>query len=762
MTDGGHGTLMRRGIRQPYKEMPCVGGYIDGGAEIGDGNRRIFAGEDSNWGNRRIAIVRTSDSREESFEKLGAHSTWLKWAEPTAEALRQACLAQESRITLGAPELPSAVITRLSVSNSRFMGPVDLDLNPQYNALIGGRGTGKSTCLEYLRWALCDQQRAKDTEGSEPLDHAARRDRLIEQTLKPVEGQVEVQFLLSGTPHLVRRYASSGEVLLKVGESELAPATPEDIQSLLPIEAYSQRQLSSIGVRESELTRFVTAPLRSQLDAAGVGTDQIAVKIRESHARRSRFRDLKRDITQQAFRRQSIDQRVLAIREELQGLSAEDRQTLDDKPRFDRTIQLRDSWLTRLEQAATASSRAQQQITAAKQALQPLPEPADIAEPELTFELATEIETVLEEAVEGATRVTEALEAANAPETATTKALDALGVKADEFAQEYEAARGRSTAEQSKVNQLAALEGEQSALAATLDAKENEAAGYGDVEQQHETLLAEWRSAHQKASDMIEAQCGELTSLSDGRIRASLRTAAGMEEVAARFKEAIKGSNVRSAKIDDFFDRITSADDPLAALHQALDELDRIAVAVHDDTELSDPTTALSAFSQTDLKQAGKKISASDILELSLRAPRDIPTFEYQTKEGEYIAFVDASAGQQATALLHVLLNQEGPPLVIDQPEDDLDSQVVLDVVSQIWHAKTRRQLIFASHNANLVVNGDAELVACCDYRTSGDHSGGRIKYSGAIDVKKVRDEITTVMEGGERAFKLRKDKYGF
>jgi type III restriction enzyme len=60
------------------------------------------------------------------------------------------------------------------------------------------------------------------------------------------------------------------------------------------------------------------------------------------------------------------------------------------------------------------------------------------------------------------------------------------------------------------------------------------------------------------------------------------------------------------------------------------------------------------------------------------------------------------------------------------------------------------------------VVNGDAELVACCDYRAANDQSGGRIKFEGAIDVPNVRKEITTVMEGGEKAFRLRKEKYGF
>lgn len=140
----------------------------------------------------------------------------------------------------------------------------------------------------------------------------------------------------------------------------------------------------------------------------------------------------------------------------------------------------------------------------------------------------------------------------------------------------------------------------------------------------------------------------------------------------------------------------------------------------------------------------------------------DHPVFRYCAKEGKDIAFHDASAGQQATALLRVLLNQAGPPLLIDQPEDDLDSQVIQEVVELIWQAKVKRQLIFSSHNANLVVNGDAELVACFNYRTVGDHSSGHIDLEGAIDVPKVRDRITTVMEGGEKAFKLRKAKYGF
>jgi type III restriction enzyme len=151
-------------------------------------------------------------------------------------------------------------------------------------------------------------------------------------------------------------------------------------------------------------------------------------------------------------------------------------------------------------------------------------------------------------------------------------------------------------------------------------------------------------------------------------------------------------------------------------------------------------------------------------LELSVSELEFNPVFQYCTNKetSEYMDFIDASAGQQATALLTVLLNQEGAPLIIDQPEDDVDSKMSPDIVQQIWKAKNRRQLIFASHNANFVVNGDAELVICCDYVRSGSQTGGQIKASGAIDNLKIREEITTVTEGGKLAFKLRMEKYGF
>ena len=174
------------------------------------------------------------------------------------------------------------------------------------------------------------------------------------------------------------------------------------------------------------------------------------------------------------------------------------------------------------------------------------------------------------------------------------------------------------------------------------------------------------------------------------------------------------------------------------------------------------PRLAACGLTASEQDRLAGRLKSEEWLALSLTPIKSVPVFEYRSREGEHIPFRNASAGQQATALLKTLLNQVGPPLIIDQPEEDLNNPVMLEIVGRVWEAKQNRQLIFASHNANLVVNGDAELVAWCDYRIAGDQSRGTIAGEGAIDITTVREAIKKIMEGGEAAFHLRKEKYGF
>ena len=167
-------------------------------AERVRGNQAIVEGKNKDYGNKPIAVFQTSDNRHRDFSELGKRVTWVKWAQPTAEALRQACLARSSRVSHVEPRLPAIQITRIEVSNSKFLGPIVLDFNPQYNAIIGSRGTGKSTILEYIRWALCDQPPKSENGGDELADFQKRRQKLIEGTLLPLDAVIDVPFLLNG------------------------------------------------------------------------------------------------------------------------------------------------------------------------------------------------------------------------------------------------------------------------------------------------------------------------------------------------------------------------------------------------------------------------------------------------------------------------------------------------------------------------------------------------------------------------------------
>ena len=123
------------------------------------------------------------------------------------------------------------------------------------------------------------------------------------------------------------------------------------------------------------------------------------------------------------------------------------------------------------------------------------------------------------------------------------------------------------------------------------------------------------------------------------------------------------------------------------------------------------------------------------------------------------ISFDKASDGQRAAALLFLLLEQPSGPLIIDQPEGDLDNRIIAELTEKLHHAKERRQLVFASHNANLVVNGSAELVGQLDVNDTGER---QFACTGAIDRPEVCEVITSTMEGGEKAFRDRQEKYGY
>ena len=131
------------------------------------------------------------------------------------------------------------------------------------------------------------------------------------------------------------------------------------------------------------------------------------------------------------------------------------------------------------------------------------------------------------------------------------------------------------------------------------------------------------------------------------------------------------------------------------------------------------------------------------------------PILKYKGKNLDKI-----SIGQKGTVYLKMKLATEAfsKPIVFDQPEDDLDNQFIIkELVDLFKELKKYRQVIIITHNANLVINADAEQVIIAK------NDNERLKYScGSLENSNINKQICEILEGGKEAFEKREQKYNF
>lgn len=149
--------------------------------------------------------------------------------------------------------------------------------------------------------------------------------------------------------------------------------------------------------------------------------------------------------------------------------------------------------------------------------------------------------------------------------------------------------------------------------------------------------------------------------------------------------------------------------------------------------------------------------------EIALLLEENLPNLQFTIKwcsedKKEYKPLEECSIGERSTAVLSIILVSGTNPLIIDQPEDDLDHNYLYKPLSKkiIREVKKRRQLIFATHNSNIVINGDSEEVLVLQSKT---HQKGSINVT-TIENKEKRQYLTMILEGGDEAFKKREKRY--
>jgi type III restriction enzyme len=346
--------------------------------------------------------------------------------------------------------------------------------------------------------------------------------------------------------------------------------------------------------------------------------------------------------------------------------------------------------------------------------------------------------------------------------------LEEWNQKKSTFELAYEQAKSKSQSSQQQLTEIQNIEKRLSEISKIISDRKLLLKEIGNPEVDFLLQWDNWKKYHTEKILLLNGQAIKFTELSKNLIKAEVTKSINLQPLKSQLKNIFEGTRIREERIDSIVETIKQSLDPIKEYTSILEEFRLMAeLKVSEDKTLTIPETPIltnCGFSGDHKSKLCGKITTDDWLRLSVNELEFNPEFYYTTNNqlGDVIPFREASAGQQATALLTVLLNQPGIPLLIDQPEDDIDNRAIDQIIKNIWDAKKKRQLIFTSHNANLVVNGDAELVICCDYKDSTSQTRGIIKEEGAIDKKVVRNEITAVMEGGEKAFKLRKDKYGF
>ena len=144
-----------------------------------------------------------------------------------------------------------------------------------------------------------------------------------------------------------------------------------------------------------------------------------------------------------------------------------------------------------------------------------------------------------------------------------------------------------------------------------------------------------------------------------------------------------------------------------------------------------------------------KGLPNESLIDLQLWFPEDALQITY----GENSKKIrEGSPGQKSAALLTFILAHGDEPLLLDQPEDDLDNDLIYSLIVQAIKAtKTKRQIIVVTHNANIVVNGDSEMVHCLNVANGQSHLA-----SDSLQSEAIRQRICDTMEGGSKAFEQR------
>lgn len=679
-----------------------------------------------------IALLNAKDVAKPEELADPSATCWIKMTRPSFESFLTAFKDPQSRIHLG--PVPVAHYSRFEQLriHGGYLDGVSITLAAHLNAVIGGRGTGKSTLIEFLRYVLDIPPRAT----------SARRqhDEVVKFNLG-AGGRIELD--LFSKAQNGRRYTVSrryGEPpVVKDDAGQVSTLQPRD---LLPrVEIYGQNEILELARDTASQTAILNRFLPSGASTAGE-LSAVAKRLAENRSHLLAAAQQKDELQAQVARLPKLTEQV----QQFKSLGLEDKLALVPKLERERQLAARVSEeVARVAQGlATLQDSLPDTAFLSDKALEGLPH-ADIlvrmrtALDGLTQEIVTQLA-----ALGNLHQDTSASTLAQQSELKTQ--LDAEAAALEKVFAGLPAFAGKPGRDVGRAYQALLREIEtirpSEARVSTIDKLLTE------LETQRRNLLEAFAQLRDDRTSALNKAVKRLNRKLDGKLRLNLKVGAQRKTLKA-FLLQVPGLGERKlAWIDD-----SGADLTIAALVKAIREGEGDIKALAFDWGMQN--SVVEALARLDRGQV------LELEEIDLQERTEIELNIVHEGDALFKPLKQLSTGQQCTAILHLLLLENDDPLVMDQPEDNLDNAFIAErIVTQLRSAKTERQFLFATHNANIPVFGDAEWIGILS--SDGSQAHMPAEAQGSIDVPSIRGRVADILEGGREAFSQRKEKYGF
>lgn len=609
-----------------------------------------------------------------------------------------------------------------------FLDGLRVDFDDNLNCVIGGRGTGKTTLIELLRWTL--DQMPTTTSGLRK-----NIEKLVQGNLGSGVVEVEIQ-TDSGLRYSVRR-SSSGSAMVM---NEAGDPVEIDIArgTIFSAEVYSQSQIEEIANDPLFQLKLIDKFISDELKDI---EEKLANLVRELGLNGTELLKLRSEVA-------TLKEKVSTLPEITEKLKTYKTAEGDEQGKALRTAgeekALRDRERRAVERLRVFFGETAERLREAKSGLTgTVDESIDKAMLEgpngvllqSTRDLAETAAQKIDQAVDRA--------AAIADETAgkfvqRASELSTLHLKQEKAYQDLLALRekekGQASERDKLLRQQSELQEEQKRLA-----KRRE--DLAKKEQARATTLRRLSDLRDARFRQRLAVAQRLTSQLGPTIQVEIEQYGNTDSYRDILLDIMKGAGFKYTQIvEHAVERIPPPE--LAAIVQRGD-----VQALADHLELD--ADRANRF----LLQLKDKAAVFDVEVVDLH---DRPTIKL--RDGmDYKDATVLSTGQKCTTILPILLLESASPLLIDQPEDNLDNAYIYEtIVKSVRGVRGKRQLIFVTHNPNIPVLGDANRVIVLQ----SDGRMASLKAIGTVD--DVKTEIETVLEGGREAFRQRKDRYGY